>query len=113
MSRGPLPAWFRKEQLVSPPLKPRWALTRSGRAHPNRMRRAWPDARFETVLSENSIAVSQHDLRPRQNACMMPDFLRLRLILATFAGWVTRDQAQVIAALVHQSKRGRNVAANA
>ena len=35
---------------------------------------------------------------------MTPDFLRLRLLLATFAGWVTRDQAQVIAYLVEENR---------
>ncbi len=35
---------------------------------------------------------------------MTPDFLPLRLLLATFAGWVTRDQAQVIAYLVEENR---------
>ncbi len=35
---------------------------------------------------------------------MTPDFLRLRLLLATFAGWVTRDHAQVIAYLVEENR---------
>ncbi len=35
---------------------------------------------------------------------MTPDFLRLRLLLATFAGWITRDQAQVIAYLVEENR---------
>ncbi len=48
--------------------------------------------------------VSQHDLRVHQNTDMTPDFLRLRLLLATFAGWVTRDQAQVIAYLVEENR---------
>ena len=60
--------------------------------------------RPEPVLSENSIVVSQHDLRVHQNTGMTPDFLRLRLLLATFAGWVTRDQAQVIAYLVEENR---------
>jgi len=35
---------------------------------------------------------------------MTPDFFPLRLLLATFAGWVNRDQAQVIAYLVEENR---------
>ncbi len=56
------------------------------------------------MWSENPIEVSHHDLRPRQNAGMTPDFFPLRLLLATFAGWVDRDQAQVIAYLVEENR---------
>jgi hypothetical protein len=31
---------------------------------------------------------------------MTSDFLRFRLLLATFAGWISRDQGQLIAYLV-------------
>ena len=34
----------------------------------------------------------------------MPDFLPLQLFLATFAGWVNREQAQVIAYLVEENR---------
>ncbi len=33
----------------------------------------------------------------------MPDFFPLQLLLATFAGWVNRHQAQVIAYLVQEN----------
>ena len=56
------------------------------------------------VWPGNSIAVSHHDLRHRQNAGMTSDFFRLRLLLATFAGWVHQDQAQVIAYLVEENR---------
>jgi hypothetical protein len=35
---------------------------------------------------------------------MTSDLFRLRLLLATFAGWVHRDQAQVIAYLVEENR---------
>ena len=35
---------------------------------------------------------------------MTPGHLRLRLLLATFAGWVNREQAQVIAYLVEENR---------
>ena len=35
---------------------------------------------------------------------MTLDFFRLRLLLATFTGWVSRDQAQVIAYLVEENR---------
>ena len=34
----------------------------------------------------------------------MPDFLPLQLLLATFAGWVNREQAQVVAYLVEENR---------
>ena len=34
----------------------------------------------------------------------MPDIFRLQLLLATFAGWVSRHQAQVIDYLVEESR---------
>jgi len=39
-------------------------------------------------------------LRLSQNAGKTPDFLRLRLLLAVFSGWVNRDQAQAVDYLV-------------
>ncbi len=56
------------------------------------------------MWSENWIALWHHDLRLRHNPGMMPGSLRLRLLLATFAGWVNRDQAQVIAYLVEENR---------
>ena len=34
----------------------------------------------------------------------MPDLIRLQLLLATFAGWVNREQAQVVAYLVEENR---------
>jgi len=34
----------------------------------------------------------------------MPDFFPLRLLLATFAGWVNREQAHVVAYLVEENR---------
>ncbi len=34
----------------------------------------------------------------------MPDIFPLQLLLATFAGWVNRDQGQVIAYLVEENR---------
>jgi hypothetical protein len=34
----------------------------------------------------------------------MTDFFPLRLLLATFAGWVNREQAQVVAYLVEENR---------
>ncbi len=34
----------------------------------------------------------------------MPDFFPLQLLLATFAGWVNREQAQVVAYLVEENR---------
>ncbi len=34
----------------------------------------------------------------------MPDLLPLQLVLATFAGWVNREQARVVAYLVEENR---------
>ena len=34
----------------------------------------------------------------------MPDLIHLQLLLATFSGWVTRNQAQVIDYLVEENR---------
>ena len=34
----------------------------------------------------------------------MPDFLPLQLLLATFAGWVNREQAHAVAYLVEENR---------
>ena len=34
----------------------------------------------------------------------MPHFFPLQLLLATFAGWVNREQAQVVAYLVEENR---------
>ena len=34
----------------------------------------------------------------------MPDYFPLRLLLATFAGWVNREQARVVAYLVEENR---------
>ena len=72
------------------------------------------DGEVERVLSEISPVLDgprDHAANTRltplahsvDNLGAMPDFFPLQLLVATFAGWVTRDQAQVIAYLVEEN----------
>ena len=64
-------------------------------------------ASTELVLSGNSIAVAPRDLWRRPNRSItppVPDYFPLKLLLATFAGWVGRQQAKAIEYLVEENR---------